>query len=245
LRRIKRRAKTGSPVGLPAGFQLRHATADGSKDQLVRSIVDRYLGPSDPEASTSSVYRLSNEDNMSIVGVASPTPREKRVRDRESLSDSDMNVHPIKGRKVLRSLDLTVRMATNPLFCLIRLRKLPEKCEEEKPGLEDWIDWITWKTHMSLLTFTDCPTHLAYEDLNSKDVDEIAVSDGWLNDVETVRYKSKKIKIGHSQNSVSKKETEEEMPPKLRRCRNHYWSAMNTSLRFLSAMIRSLSLRSY
>jgi len=42
--------------------------------------------------------------------------------------------------------------------------------------------------------FTDCPSHLAYEDLQNKDVDDIAaVSEGWFNDMEIARFRSKKI----------------------------------------------------
>jgi len=47
---------------------------------------------------------------------------------------------------------------------------------------------------LAKVTFTDCPSHLTYENLNNKDVDDIAtVAEGWLNDMETVRFKSKKI----------------------------------------------------
>jgi len=40
---------------------------------------------------------------MSITGLTSATPRKKRIRNRESLSDSDIDGLPAKGRKVLRS----------------------------------------------------------------------------------------------------------------------------------------------
>jgi len=47
---------------------------------------------------------------------------------------------------------------------------------------------------LSKVTFTYCPSHLTYEDLNNKDVEDLAtVSEGWLNDMETVRFKSKKL----------------------------------------------------
>jgi len=44
------------------------------------------------------------------------------------------------------------------------------------------------------IIFTDCPSHLAYEDLQNKDMDDIAaVLEGWLNDMEMARFRSKKI----------------------------------------------------
>jgi len=92
------RAKTG--WGVVGGFQPGTATADVCEDRSVRSIVDHYLGPRDAGVEVPAGHMLGNEDAMSIT---SETSRNKRARDRESVSDSDADAHPQKGRKVLRS----------------------------------------------------------------------------------------------------------------------------------------------
>jgi len=173
--------------GLPAGPHPGRAITD-SEEKEVQSILDYYLGP---------IYRalsIDNEDNMSISGSTS----KKRMRERESLSDSDLDVVPIKGHKVLRSRvigsdsgdgedpivlsDSSVSVAGKVRGRKTRMRKL-EKLDNMDDSFES-----------SRAVFTDCPSHLAYADLNDKNVDELAmVSDAWLNDMATIRSKFKRI----------------------------------------------------
>jgi len=92
-----------NPVeGLPAGSRPVRATAEESDDQIVRSIADRYLGPDVSGALQSVGATMNNDDSMSVTGLTSTTPRNKRFRDRESLSNSNVDGLPVKGCKVLR-----------------------------------------------------------------------------------------------------------------------------------------------
>jgi len=52
--------------------------------------------------------------------------------------------------------------------------------------MEEW--------NFSDLSFTECPSRIAAEDLASRDADELArITNGWLKDMELVRTKSKSL----------------------------------------------------
>jgi len=182
--------------GLPAGSQPDKTTADVSDEQLVRSIVDRYIGPS-----TSGVLSFVI-DNMSVNNLVSATPRKKRVRDKESYSDSDIDGHSVKGRKILRSRTIdsdsdrdtagAIVLSDSPKEMTTKVRG--RKARSRKLDKLDKLDKLENSFESTRVVFTECPSHLAYEYLQGKDVDEIAImSEGWLNNMETARFRSKKI----------------------------------------------------
>jgi len=177
--------------GLPAGPSAGNATAVDNDAQEVRSLLDHYLGPI-YGASTSMVDK--DDDNMSIAESFG----KKRMRERESISDSDVDIIPAKGRKVLRSRVIgsesggeegPIVLSDSPqeVSNKVRRRKVRARILDKLDGMDDSLD-------PSKVTLLECPSYLTYEDLNNKDVDEIAnVSEAWLNEMETIRFKSKKM----------------------------------------------------
>jgi len=174
---------------LPAGSQPDKATAEENDEQSVRTIVDKYLGPS-----ASGVMPLFSDDNMSVNSLISATPRKKRVRDMGSLSDLDIDNHPVKGRKVLRSRVIesdSDRDTAGPIVLSDSPKEVAAKVRGRKNRSRkidklDRLDKLDDSYESTRVTFTECPSHLAYEDLQGKDVDEIVmVSNGWLNDMDS------------------------------------------------------------
>jgi len=113
---------------LPAGTQPIRATAVDSEDAAVRSILDRYLGPKNPGASTLS-YRGS-DDNMSVSGAAPPSM--KRTRDKESISDSDVETRPMRSRKVLRSRVIGSDSEVEPIVLSDSPKEVASKVRDKK-----------------------------------------------------------------------------------------------------------------
>jgi len=158
--------------------------------------VDRYLGSyehsvdSGPAAPSEKLG--GDDDNMS---VSSATIRQKRTRDeRNSVSDSDIDSRPY--HKVLRSRIIGSDSEEEPIVLSdspkdvaerIRGRKARTKKLDKLNKLEDLFE-------SNKLVLSDCPSHLTYEDLCNKEVDEIAaVSECWLNEMEAVRFKSRRM----------------------------------------------------
>jgi len=193
------------PVGgLPAGSPTGIATAEDRVDQTVKSIVEHYLGPCDPGPSTSVAHRLFEDDNMSVTGTPSPTPRKRRVDDRESSSDSDMAIRPARNWKVLRSrvIGSGSDNGNEPIVLSDSPQEVAEKVRGRRARAQrldnfdkfDKLEKLEESIDVSKIPFTDCPSYVSCEDLNNKDVDEMAtVSEGWLNDIETARSKSKRM----------------------------------------------------
>jgi len=136
---------------------------------------------------------------MSVTGLSSATSMKKRVREKESVSDSDIDGLPLRSRKIFRSrildsnsednVDDAVTLSDSPkeMATKVRGKKARRQKLDKLEKLDDSIE-------STRVVFTNYPSHLAYEDLQSKDVDEImAVSEGWLNDMEMARFRSKKI----------------------------------------------------
>jgi len=184
-------------VELPTGSRPANATAEENEDNLVKSIVYRYLGPGTSSTPQQVGDNIDSEDYMSITGLSSAMPMKKRVKEKESLSDVDGL--PVRSRKVLRSrilgsdsednVDDGVTLSDSPKDMAVKIKgkKTRKQRLDKLEKLDDSIE-------STRVIFTDCPSHLAYEDLQSKDVDEImAVSEGWLNDMEMARFRSKKI----------------------------------------------------
>jgi len=190
-----------NPVeGLPTGYPSRNATAEDSDNQLVRSIVNRYLGLGVPKAPQRVGANLDSDDCMSVTGLSSATPRKKRIRKRESLSDTDVDGLPAKGRKVLRSRIIGTDSEEDNMEGAIILSDSPKDVAVKVRGRKarkqklDKLEKLDDSFESTRVIFTDCPSHLAHEDLQNKDVDEIAVIfEGWLNDMEMARFCSKKI----------------------------------------------------
>jgi len=193
-----------NPVeGLPTGSRPVAATAveNENEDQLVRSIVDRYLGSGVSEAPR--LASIDSEDYMSVAGLSSVTPRGKRVRERESVSDSDNDDFRVKGRKVLRSrvigsdtdsgkLDDAVTLSDSPREVASKARG--RKARKQRVDKLDKLDKLDDSYESTKVVFTDCPPRLASDELKSKNVDEIVgISERWLDDMETARFRSKKI----------------------------------------------------
>jgi len=65
---------------LPTGSRSANATVEKKEEILVRSIVDRYLGPSVPGTPQLAGDNIDSEDYMSVTGISSATPLKKRVR---------------------------------------------------------------------------------------------------------------------------------------------------------------------
>jgi len=105
---------------------------------------------------------------------------------------------PLRSRKVLKSrilgsdrdnIDDAVTLSNSPKEMAAKIRG--KKIRKQKL---DKLDKLNESIESTRVVFTVCPSHLAYEDLQNKDVDEImAVSEGWLNDMEMARFRSKKI----------------------------------------------------
>jgi len=62
--------------------------------------MDRYLGPSDSGAAVLAGKSFDCDNNISVDNVPLATLRNKRIRDRESLSDSDIDSPLARVRKV-------------------------------------------------------------------------------------------------------------------------------------------------
>jgi len=166
---------------------------------LVRSIVDRYLGSDVERASTSA----DKGGSMERVPISTPRFMAKRMRNSASLSDSDVERQAVKSRKQLRSYVIdsdsecegestlvTLSDSSRQASDKMRNKKAKARRQEKLEKLEGMDD--SFESNRAV--FTDCPTHLAFEELYYKDVDVIAtMSDGWLTDMETARFRSKKI----------------------------------------------------
>jgi len=171
-----------NPVeGLPTGPRSVRATADENEDNLVRSIVNRYLGPEISSTPQQVGENVDSEDYISVTGFSSATPMKKRMRDKESHSDSDVDGLPVR---ILRSrilgsdsednIEDAVTLSDSPkeMAAKVRGKKIRKQKLDRLKKLDDSIE-------STRVVFTDCPSHLAYEDLQNKDVDEImAVSEG-------------------------------------------------------------------
>jgi len=191
---------------LPTGSRPANATAVENEDRLVRSIINRYLGPDVHNTPQREGDNLDSEDYMSVTGLPSATPRKKRIREDESVSDSDLDGLS-KGRKVLRSRiirsdsednrDEAITLSDSPkeLAAKARGRKSrKQKTVENRKQKLDKLDKLDESFESMRVIFTACPPRMSHEDLHNKDVDEIVmVSEGWLNDMETARFRSKKI----------------------------------------------------
>jgi len=177
---------------LPAGTQSGIATAEVEEERKVRSLLDRYLGPGPTHGASTSA--MEEDDNMSIADSIG----KKRTRERESVSDSDVDLAPTKGRKVLwsRVIGSDSGEEEGPIVLSDSRQDISNKVRGRKARARrlDKLDKLDDSQDLSKVVFTECPARLSYEDLNNKDVDEIAAtSDAWLNDMETVRFKSKKM----------------------------------------------------
>jgi len=170
---------------LSTGSRSANVTAEKKEENVIRSIIDQYLGPSISGAPQHAGDNDS-EDYMSVTGLSSATPLKKRVRERESLSDSDVEGMPLRSRKILRprilgsdsdNVDDAVTLSDSPKEVAAKVRG--KKTRKQKLEKLDKLDQLDESIESSRVVFTDCPSRLSYEDLQNKDVDEImAVSEG-------------------------------------------------------------------
>jgi len=99
--------KGPKPVaGLPAGSPIGWATADEREDNLVKSIVDKYLGSDEVGTAVPGGSQLPigfNDDAMSVSSMTGSIRTKRGRADSDSAGDSDVISRPHRGHKVLRS----------------------------------------------------------------------------------------------------------------------------------------------
>jgi len=165
------------------------ATADENESSLVRSIVDRYLGTDDDAGAAAP-----DDEAMSVTSETL-----KRTRDRVSLSDSDIDDRPTKGRKILRSRVIgsdsedanPIVLSDSPEGVSVKVcgrKKTYARSRKRDIRLDGSIDFAN-------LEFTPCPARLVQEDLQAKDTDNrlSGIANNWLSDMELIRTKSKNL----------------------------------------------------
>jgi len=198
--------------GLPAGPQPGIATADGyrsndEENNLVRSIVDSYLGSNEPGAAGPSNAPNGgnvNEDAMSASSIITGSTNLKRTRNLQVIpSDPEEEDRPHRSHKVLRSRIIVSDSDNDRPGSPIVLSDSPENVKKVKRRraraqkrdviLAPPMD-LDLSADLANLVFTNCPSHLIPEDVASKDAEELAgISSGWLDDMELVRTKSKRM----------------------------------------------------
>jgi len=191
--------------GLPAGSQPGIATADvyrsSEENNLVRSIVDRYLGSNESGAAGPSNISSGgnvNEDAMSVSSIITGSTSLKRTRkSQEDVSDFDVEDRSHRSHKVFRSRVIDSDSDSNkPEIGPIVLSDSPENVEKVRrrkaraqrrevimaPPAD-----LDLSADLANLVFTNCPSRLMLEDVALKDAEELAgISSGWLDDMELV-----------------------------------------------------------
>jgi len=110
---------------------------------------------------------------MSFIEGTEATPSKKRTRNKESLSDSDLEVHPVKGRKVLRTRVIGSDSGDDaePIVLSDSPREVSNKVQGKKARarrlekLDKLEDKLEDSFESTKVIFTDCPTHFSYVDL--------------------------------------------------------------------------------
>jgi len=95
----------------------------------------------------------------------------KRDRDRASLSDSDMEDLLFRGRKVLRSRIIGLDTGASDEGPIV-LSDFPGDVSAKIRGKRSTPMRLREEQSFSDLSFTECPSRLASEDLANKNVDE-------------------------------------------------------------------------
>jgi len=186
--------------GLPTGSPPCNATVDvainrednptGENAPAIQSILNRYLGDNAYEASTSRDISatVAQEDNMSVSSAGGPS--RKRIRDAESDRDSDIGYRTPRGNKMpIRDSDddepIEILSDSPEAMKKANAKKIRTRYRDPKANLD---------ADLNNLVFSECPSRMVEEDFLTKDADEVATTaNDWLNDMETVRTKSRQL----------------------------------------------------
>jgi len=200
---------------LPVGTQPGHATADDvyrssseREDPLIRFIVNRYLGKSDTGAAASGSALIGgnlNDDAISVSSISGFVNLKRTRVDQDSTSDSDTGSGPRRVHKVLRSrvigsdsngpnvVDPPIILSDSSENVATKVRGKKSRVRNRDANMDLPMN-LDLSADLANLVFTNCSSRLACEDVADKDVDDLAgTAMGWLNDMELIRTKSRKL----------------------------------------------------
>jgi len=141
---------------------------------------------------------------MSVSSIIGSTSLKRTRKTQEVASDSETEGRPHRSRKVLRSRIIhsdsdSDRPDTGPIVLsdspenVEKVRRRKARAHRREAIMTPPVD-LDLSAGLANLVFTTCPSRLTLEDVALKDAEELAgVSSGWLDDMELVRTKSKRM----------------------------------------------------
>jgi len=197
-------------AGLPAGSPIGRATAEEEEksDNYVRSIVDEYLGLVEEGTAVPSCSQPPGgliEEVMSVSSLAGSTRAKRGRAESDSSGDPDIIDRPHRGLKVLRSRvigkiesDSDDRSSDQPIVLSNSPKHTRAPKNRRKKARVQKIKALDTSVNLDSdlanVVFTSCSGRLNLDEAADTGVDDLAgVASGWLDDMEIIRTKSKKI----------------------------------------------------